>query len=47
MGKKLFILVLLSLSIALVNGQKHYDYPMPEYMPTEGNLEARKAFQDM
>ena len=47
MGKKLFFVVLMSLSIALVNGQKHYDYPMPEYTPTEGNLDARKAFQDM
>ncbi|OEI78729.1 alpha-L-fucosidase [Formosa algae] len=30
-----------------VNAQKHYDYPMPEYTPTAGNLAAREDFQDM
>lgn len=27
--------------------QQEYAYPMPEYTPTQGNLEARTAFQDM
>lgn len=45
--KKLFFLAVFSLSIITVNAQKKYDYPMPDYTPTEGNLEARKEFQDM
>lgn len=37
----------MSLFVFNVNAQNHYDYPMPDYTPTAGNLEARKEFQDM
>ncbi|MBP1840031.1 alpha-L-fucosidase [Formosa algae] len=45
--KKSVLVILFSLVIMTVNAQKHYDYPMPEYTPTAGNLAAREDFQDM
>ncbi|UMB61775.1 alpha-L-fucosidase [Lutibacter sp. A80] len=45
--KKIGLICLLSLLMVSVNAQKNYDYPMPDYTPTAGNLEAREAFQDM
>lgn len=45
MKKTIFICVF-SLLALTVKAQQ-YTYPMPEYIPTEGNLEARKEFQDM
>lgn len=45
--KKTVLISMFSLIVCMVNAQKVYDYPMPEYKPTEGNLEARKDFQDM
>ncbi|MDO5971922.1 alpha-L-fucosidase [Flavivirga aquimarina] len=45
--RKTVIIGIFSLIVCIANAQKIYDYPMPEYTPTEGNLEARKAFQDM
>lgn len=45
--KKLFFLAVLSLTMYQTNAQKKYEYPMPAYTPTQGNLEAREAFQDM
>lgn len=45
--KKIVIIGIFSLIVCIANAQKSYDYPMPEYKPTEGNLEARKNFQDM
>lgn len=47
MMKKTVLISMFSLIVCMVNAQKVYDYPMPEYKPTEGNLEARKDFQDM
>lgn len=44
--KKILFIALLSIMFT-VNAQKHYDFPMPEYTPTQGNLEAREEFQDM
>ncbi|MDB2385007.1 alpha-L-fucosidase, partial [Polaribacter sp.] len=38
---------LLTLVFLTANAQKHYDYSMPDYTPTKGNLEARATFQDM
>ncbi|MDE3742075.1 alpha-L-fucosidase [Maribacter polysaccharolyticus] len=45
--KKIFSILLLSAFVTGVSAQKHYDFPMPDYTPTEGNLQARKEFQDM
>lgn len=45
--KKITFLILIIAIVIEVNAQKHYDYPMPEYTPSQGNLEARKEFQDM
>lgn len=45
--KKSILLILFSLTISMVSAQKHYGYPMPEYTPTQGNLQARQEFQDM
>lgn len=45
--KKIILIGLLSLVVFSATAQKHYDYPMPEYIPTKGNLVAREAFQDM
>ncbi len=45
--KKIAIICLLGLLTFTSNAQKHYQYPMPEYTPTQGNLDARKEFQDM
>lgn len=45
--KKLIFVIILSLIVTVAKAQKHYNYEMPEYTPTEGNLEARAAFQDM
>lgn len=45
--KKLGLICLFGLLMLSANAQKKYNYPMPEYTPTEGNLEARAAFQDM
>lgn len=45
--KKVTLICLLSLFVFSANAQKHYDYPMPDYTPTQGNLDARKEFQDM
>lgn len=39
-------ITLFSLSIFLAKAQQ-YTYPMPEYTPTSGNLEAREEFRDM
>ncbi|SHI70622.1 alpha-L-fucosidase [Pseudozobellia thermophila] len=47
MMKKNVLFLLLVLMGYTLTAQQEYDYPMPEYTPTEGNLEARKAFQDM
>ncbi|WP_199271527.1 alpha-L-fucosidase [Cellulophaga sp. L1A9] len=45
--RKLFFLAVLVLTITAIHAQKKYEYPMPDYTPTEGNLEAREEFQDM
>ncbi|MEO9512820.1 MAG: alpha-L-fucosidase [Flavobacteriaceae bacterium] len=45
MKKVIFILMCFWATIT-VNAQE-YAYPMPEYTPTKGNLEARATFQDM
>ncbi|PQV50200.1 alpha-L-fucosidase [Jejuia pallidilutea] len=45
--RKSVLVVLMSFIVTVASAQKHYEYPMPEYTPTQGNLEARKAFQDM
>ncbi|WP_276165991.1 alpha-L-fucosidase [Zobellia alginiliquefaciens] len=45
--KKLFLLAVLTVMVNQVGAQVKYEYPMPEYTPTKGNLEARKEFQDM
>ena len=45
--KKIVITCMLALIAITSNAQKQYDFPMPEYTPTQGNLEARKEFQDM
>jgi alpha-L-fucosidase len=45
--KKITLICLLSLFVFNTTAQKKYDYSMPEYTPTQGNLEARKEFQDM
>ncbi|MEP1488814.1 MAG: alpha-L-fucosidase [Algibacter sp.] len=45
MKKTIFICVFGLLALTVKAQQ--YTYPMPEYIPTEGNLEARKEFQDM
>ncbi|MEP5338148.1 MAG: alpha-L-fucosidase [Algibacter sp.] len=45
MKKAIFICVFGLLALTVKAQQ--YTYPMPEYIPTEGNLEARKEFQDM
>jgi len=45
--KKIIFVTLFSFIITAASAQKHYNYPMPEYTPTQGNLEARKEFQDM
>ena len=45
--KKTIFIIACSLFLNVANAQKHYDYPMPKYTPTEGNLEARTDFQDM
>ena len=45
--KKLFLLAILTVMVKQVGAQVKYEYPMPEYTPTKGNLEARKEFQDM
>jgi len=45
--KRLICLAVILLTIISVNAQKTYDYSMPEYTPSKGNLEARAQFQDM
>jgi len=45
--KKIVLISIFSLFVFTVNAQKYYDFPMPEYTPTQGNLEAREEFQDM
>ncbi|GIZ10204.1 alpha-L-fucosidase [Flavobacterium sp. UMI-01] len=45
--KKIIISCLFAFGTLQVSAQKHYAFPMPEYTPTKGNLEARTAFQDM
>ena len=45
--KKTIFIIACSVFLTVANAQKHYDYPMPKYTPTEGNLEARTDFQDM
>lgn len=45
--KKLIILAVIGLLVTQAYSQKKYEFPMPEYTPTEENLEARKEFQDM
>uniref|UniRef100_UPI004048A253 alpha-L-fucosidase n=1 Tax=Mariniflexile sp. TaxID=1979402 RepID=UPI004048A253 len=45
--KKIIFVTVLSLMVTVGNAQKFYDYLMPEYTPTQGNLDARKEFQDM
>ncbi len=39
-------ITLFSLGIFLAKAQQ-YTYPMPEYTPTQGNIEAREEFRDM
>ncbi|ALJ04168.1 alpha-L-fucosidase [Pseudalgibacter alginicilyticus] len=45
--KKIVITCILGFMAYTISAQKHYDYPMPDYTPTQGNLEARAEFQDM
>lgn len=45
--KKAILILMCFWATLTVNAQKFYDYPMPEYTPTQGNLEARATFQDM
>ena len=45
--KKIVITCLLALMAFTSNAQKEYGFPMPEYTPTQGNLDAREEFQDM
>ncbi len=45
MKKSIFIAFFLVIGLGVQAQQ--YAFPMDEYTPTEGNLEARKAFQDM
>ncbi|CAM4153844.1 alpha-L-fucosidase [Zobellia nedashkovskayae] len=45
--KKLLLLAVLTIMVNQVGAQVKYEYLMPEYTPTEGNLQARKEFQDM
>ncbi|GAL64319.1 alpha-L-fucosidase [Algibacter lectus] len=45
--KKIGLICLFGLILFSANAQKKYAYPMPEYTPTAGNLEAREEFQDM
>ncbi|MDO7172633.1 alpha-L-fucosidase [Mariniflexile sp. AS56] len=45
--KKIAIICLLGLLAFTSNAQKQYQFPMPEYTPTQNNLDARKEFQDM
>lgn len=44
--RKLIFICSFILIVMAVKAQE-YTYPMPEYTPTEGNMEARKEFQDM
>lgn len=44
--KKTIALISLVIAMNLANSQE-YMYPMPDYVPTAENLEARVAFQDM
>lgn len=44
--KNLVLITLFSLSV-LAGSAQQYSYSVPEYTPTEGNLESRAEFQDM
>lgn len=46
MKKNVFLFLCIA-SLSRMQAQKFYDYPMPDYIPSQGNLEARSAFQDM
>nr|WP_299073362.1 alpha-L-fucosidase [uncultured Allomuricauda sp.] len=45
--KKAILILMCFWATLTVNAQKFYDHPMPEYTPTQANLEARATFQDM